>query len=1401
MKKSLLKLLTIKLVLLYLQVYSQDSVAVTFYYKPSGNPSIVYLAGTFNNWANNNNGIISDPAFSMNYDTQNKTWYRTVKLLPAIYYYKFNEYGNFWITDPMNLKFDASYDNNSIINVTDPTIFYLQAQGTLSPGVPGSISCYLFSSDNNPINPDSIFVSVNDFLFRDVRKYYDTTKKLLAFPTILFDGVYKIKVIIKSNNGQIVEDSTTIYPHEMPYVSAIPFDFIFDPKSSYNTNKNITSVNLPGTFNGWNTSANPMTYISEDDVWKTTIDLLPGEYEYKFFLNNSIWSEDPDNPINRGSYNNSVAIVKSVDTIFFKDFSSPNGIILPDTISEFSLSTKIYYASINSTIINPASILVFYNGKPINYTYKESGQIVSVNLNKDQLKQGIHNLIFQYSGYFGNTIGKQSFSFGVYPSGVGYNYIDDFEDENFAYPDYIPDGSADIESFNINTNSSLDSLIFTIKMNKISDYTRVGFQVFNTISGKYTSEIPNINLQTEDWSDQGIFIPLMNPSSSFCDTNQQNIIYLSKNPITKGKRITLEKDSLSKSKFVFTLSLADLEDLMGHYTDKRYYTIYSYLSDNAGNDLQINSDGLQSNQPMVYDIAFARKFIQNILLSNHNQTRIARLDAEGRGIIGILPEQINPDLKSGLPIVKILTRSNLEMHDSFKVIEGTVDDLSISTVDTYRNNQRFSYAPITDGKFSAYVSLSEGDNLIKVTAKNSKGQVSSSNSLRLRYIVDHSPKPKIDFVEQGTNISIDASGSTDPDNDIVTYSWQSDDKINPLPLNISRNEKLFQLSKPAKAGEYYFILKVTDKNGNASTVRNYFILDSIGNLTLPDINSNPQWVKDAIVYEVFVKSFSQEGNINAVTKKIQYLKDIGVNTIWLMPIMHNQSDISEIGGGYGIDDFYNIAPQYGTLNDFKTLIDSTHSNGIKVVLDITENHVADRHPWVMDIRSFGKYSNYYDFIERRKLGDDRGMGQSLSSDGIYMHYGNWSLANLNLENYETKIYMIKMFKWWLVDQNSDGFRFDVYWGPQNRYGKDAFWRPVRNELKNVKPDIFLLGETDGTGTGSETNYSDGGGACDAAYDWAFYSTAKSIFSSGDINGLHNKVINYNYYPGNNSYFFRFLENHDEDRIAGLVNIEKNKSLIALLMTVPGIPMIYMGQEVGWTGRRNPVDFNNSSGDILLPYYKRIVNARKKFPAFRTKTIKRINSGDAQIYAYIRPFKDENALVLLNFSNTQKSITLNINESADLILSSPLDETKDYYLNDFSNDAYYKIKKSDLLNLQFSLSPNEAKVMILSDKVIRIKTSVGRNDGNGIPSCSILKQNYPNPFNPITWIDYSISEPGNVKIIVYDMLGREIKTLVNEFKNPGEYKIYFDASETSNGMYFYKLFSNSYSEIRKMIVLK
>jgi glycosidase len=235
---------------------------------------------------------------------------------------------------------------------------------------------------------------------------------------------------------------------------------------------------------------------------------------------------------------------------------------------------------------------------------------------------------------------------------------------------------------------------------------------------------------------------------------------------------------------------------------------------------------------------------------------------------------------------------------------------------------------------------------------------------------------------------------------------------------------------------------------------------------------------------------SDAGTLNAAAQRLSIIHDMGFNIIWMMPVMVNAYPINNQGGpGYNIIDFYNVAPEYGTNQDFKNFVSQAHSLGMKVILDVTPNHTSRFHPWSADAHANKQKSPYWNWYEHTLIPHNtNGLGQMLDADG-FNYYSGFSdqLLNYNWTDIDARAEMISVYKYWIKEFGIDGYRFDVYWGPHRRYGEQYMGKPVRDALKHIKPNILLLAEDDGTGVGTETiyaDYSSGGinGGVDAAYD-------------------------------------------------------------------------------------------------------------------------------------------------------------------------------------------------------------------------------------------------------------------------------------------------------------------------------
>ena len=243
---------------------------------------------------------------------------------------------------------------------------------------------------------------------------------------------------------------------------------------------------------------------------------------------------------------------------------------------------------------------------------------------------------------------------------------------------------------------------------------------------------------------------------------------------------------------------------------------------------------------------------------------------------------------------------------------------------------------------------------------------------------------------------------------------------------------------PAEAGEYYFGLIVRDQEGLQDTIRSLFIVTPAGSVVSPTLAMNPEWARKGRIYFLFPKGVSSEGTLTAAARHLSRIRNMGFSVIWLMPVMKNAFPINNgFGPGYNITDFYSIAPEYGTNEDFRSFMTQAHALGLRVILDVTPNHSSRSHPWAIDARTYGEDSPYWKWYEHTMIDHNtNGLGQSFDSYG-FTYYTNFSeqLLNLNWNNPDLRHEMIRMLSYWIREFGVDGYRFDVYWGPHRRYGE------------------------------------------------------------------------------------------------------------------------------------------------------------------------------------------------------------------------------------------------------------------------------------------------------------------------------------------------------------------------------
>jgi alpha-amylase len=354
-----------------------------------------------------------------------------------------------------------------------------------------------------------------------------------------------------------------------------------------------------------------------------------------------------------------------------------------------------------------------------------------------------------------------------------------------------------------------------------------------------------------------------------------------------------------------------------------------------------------------------------------------------------------------------------------------------------------------------------------------------------------------------------------------------------------------------------------------------------------------------VFYEVFIRSFYDKvgndgiGDFRGLIDKLDYLNDgdpntdtdLGIGALWLMPMMKSPSY-----HGYDITDYYATEPDYGTMEDFEELLAACHARGIKVIIDHVLNHTSTQHPWFQ--QSAANQNNFRDWYvwSNTNPGITGPWGQNVwhsHSSGFYYGLFWGGMPDLNYRNEAVKNEMFDASDFWL-EKGVDGFRLDaikylVEDGNQLENTPETFTliEEFSERFKAAQEESFTIGEV-WSSTSTVVPYVTGN-KLDACFD---FDLAESILSgvnnrvaSGIKNQIENVVASY---PGQR--YGTFLTNHDINRVMDIFqnDVEKMKSASAIYLTLPGIPFVYYGEEIGMRGsgpdeeKRKPMQWNTST---------------------------------------------------------------------------------------------------------------------------------------------------------------------------------------------------------------------------------
>ncbi len=371
--------------------------------------------------------------------------------------------------------------------------------------------------------------------------------------------------------------------------------------------------------------------------------------------------------------------------------------------------------------------------------------------------------------------------------------------------------------------------------------------------------------------------------------------------------------------------------------------------------------------------------------------------------------------------------------------------------------------------------------------------------------------------------------------------------------------------------------------------------------------------QDASIYQVNIRAFSQGGNFQGVIARLDSIKALGVNVIYLMPI-YPVGTLKSINSPYCVKDYKSVNSEFGTLADLRALVDGAHNRNISVMLDWVANHTSWDNSWITN------HKNWY-------LQD--------ASGNIQSPPGYSDVAQLNFSNDSMRLAMIADMKYWVFTANIDGFRCDYADNPPV-----SFWQQAIDTLRNISTHSLLL-----LAEGSRsTNFTAG---FDYNFGFSFYSNLKSIYSS-NTSALTIDNLNTTEYTNTTGgqQVVRYITNHDVNSSDGTplsLFGGKSGSLAAftIVACMKSVPMIYDGQEVGMI---TPITFpfatvkiNWTTGQDEVAEYKKIIAFRNSSNAIRRGSMTSYSNAD--ICAFITQKDSEKVLVLANLRNKIVQYTL------------------------------------------------------------------------------------------------------------------------------------------------------------------
>lgn len=480
------------------------------------------------------------------------------------------------------------------------------------------------------------------------------------------------------------------------------------------------------------------------------------------------------------------------------------------------------------------------------------------------------------------------------------------------------------------------------------------------------------------------------------------------------------------------------------------------------------------------------------------------------------------------------------------------------------------------------------------------------------------PRVHLEASHDAETIEITARTSPSPDGEIrptVEFFTDSRDDLDRSQLHIDSDTVRIPRSSIDTMVRIHAV-PITERHGIADTIT-ITDTDTEETITIGRPNDPPEWINGARIYEIFPRAFAGAKvttTFDEIRRRLPYLDWLGVDAIWFTPILATPTR-----HGYHVTDYFETATDLGSREEFKTLVESCHRLDIRVIFDLVINHTATAHPhFQLSACGVDDYRDWYHWTTTTD-------GQTEAQ-----YYLNWDeIPNVNYQDLAVRRHMLEVVDEWAAIV--DGFRADVAWGVPH-----SFWMEVRDRVKDRNAEFLLLEET----VPREADYA--GNEFDLHYHTDLHDTLEAVGTGDQPASTILDAIERTTWMGypDSSVHLLYVENHDEDRYLDTCGRAALKAAVAATITLPGIPMIYYGQERGMTGYRDPMTWEDGDDD-LTRYHRMLLTAYAENSVLHQGALSELDwtaTSDAGL-AYALETDSNRVIVALNFAPQPITVTV------------------------------------------------------------------------------------------------------------------------------------------------------------------